>query len=159
MQSPQLGGNGIDVIDDGEFVPQCPQPCGHMSGQPAIAPSNQDVMGTTGPAVAMHGDDHVDVLQESGQLARVLGRNERRRHVPDQVGWLDDRVQRSTGQCRRPSRDRLRASFQSAVKGHEPERRSQLDRLDHTRKAEQLIEQGRGSLRPLRTRWTGQAGA
>jgi hypothetical protein len=45
------------------------------------------------------------------------------------------------------------------VKGHEPERRSQPDRLHHTRMVEQLIEQGRGRLRPLRTRWTGQAGA
>jgi hypothetical protein len=44
------------------------------------------------------------------------------------------------------------------VKGHEPKRGSQLDRLDHTRLAEQLIEQGRGRLRPLKIQWKGRAG-
>jgi hypothetical protein len=66
MHASELGGDGIELVDDGEVGRPLPQVVSQVGGQQPVAPTEEDVDGPVATPVAVHGHGHVDMIKEPG---------------------------------------------------------------------------------------------
>ena len=123
MLPAELRRNRLEIIEHHVASREVPtQVMSDVTGEVAIASAEEQMMAEPASAVAVDGDDDVDVIEEAGEGLGVRGVESRRREMGPTRRGLGDGIEGSARPLRHVGSHGIRGPFEiPTVEGHHPE--------------------------------------